>query len=94
MAKKIIDDYGTTMIDQDVTEKTYFYDWRRNKSSSKRDKEHRATDAEFPQDSRINTTILLRATVSVNKKVTEENDTTMISQDMTEKTHCYHWWPD
>ena len=54
-----------------------------NKSSSKRDREHSAADGELPRDSRINTTILVRAIVSADKKITEENDTAMISPDET-----------
>ena len=44
---------------------------------------------ELPQDSRINTTTLVRTTVSVAKKITDENGTTTISPDVTENTYHY-----
>ena len=46
---------------------------------------------ELPQDSRINTTILVRNTVSVANKNTDENGTTMIDQDLTEKAYYNDW---
>ena len=49
---------------------------------------------ELPQDSRINTTTLVRTTVSVAKKITDENGTTTISPDVTENTYYYDWRRD
>ena len=42
---------------------------------------------ELPQESRINTTILVRTTASVVKKITDEYGTTEIDQDVFEEAY-------
>ena len=66
--------------------------WQRISSATRI--EEASVPQDLPQDSRINTTTLVRTNGYVAKKITDENGTTMISSDLTENTYHYDWRRD